>query len=596
MASIYGNYSNYTRLRIDYEISQSTETNQTTISMKLYAERTKGSSQSNDTGAAYWNMSGTEEKNYMTFNWAANSLELYLGKSAIVITHDDDGKGAAQVNAYWYTGRTNSNYIPESISIIGTIELPTIARASNVFCTTANVTEPAIVTINSANSSFRHRVWVDFGNIIELVLKTEQAGGSFSWIIPESFYEEMPNNKTKSGKIYCRTYNLDGAEIGLKVSEFVVTTNEEKCTPSLRATLIDSKESTIHLTGDNTKLIKYESTAQITIEASARNGAKISSKKVNNTVVSGESILIQHIESDNFVVTVTDSRGYSNSLTLNPEIINYIPLSINATIKRRQPTTGEVDISFSGNYYNGSFGNEDNVLTIKWYYREKDKSDEKEWIYGGDLTPIFDGNTYSNGTTKISLGKIFDYQKAYEFHLEVEDKLTLLQPIYSNSVPKGIPTYNWGKDFFNINGDFKINETSVLPTLLYDNEEGIMSGNDKINDDISKYKMILVEIKGESVCTVSIFTEPSEKLLNCIIDAEKGTDWFVPVSITFKISGTTLTITKNVTMVLNATEQKYENDNTWYGAKITKIIGYENIMISSKAVDEKENTITNEEV
>ena len=53
---------------------------------------------------------------------------------------------------------------------------------------------------------------------------------------------------------------------------------------------------------------------------------------------------------------------------LNIAIINYIDLSINANVKRTQPTTGEVDLEFSGNYYNNKIGSVNNQLTMKWFY------------------------------------------------------------------------------------------------------------------------------------------------------------------------------------------------------------------------------------
>lgn len=110
--------------------------------------------------------------------------------------------------------------------------------------------------------------------------------------------------------------------------------------------------------------------------------------------------------------------------------------------------------------------------------------------------------------------------------------------------------------------------------VLYENSEGISAGSATISDDISNYKKIEVEIKGQGVSTTKVFIEPSGKLLNCIVDSESGTSYFVPTSLIFKIEGTTLTITKNATMVLNATEQQYALNNSYYQAKITKIVGY----------------------
>lgn len=291
------------------------------------------------------------------------------------------------------------------------------------------------------------------------------AGGNHSWTIPETFYAQIPNAKTGKGTIRCITYN-GGTQIGTKDMEFIVTTNESICKPSLSASLIDINEDSIALTGDNTKIIKYASTAQISITTEAKKNASISSKKVNNITVSGNVATISNVETNTFVVTVTDSRGYSNSVTLSPTTINYIPLTVNATVKRTRPTTGEVDIEFTGNYFNGSFGSANNTLAMTWAYREKG---DTTWITGGNLTPVISNNQYSNGNSAISLGNIFNYQKTYEIYLNIVDKLTTLSSYYT--VTQGTPVLNWGKDYLNVNGDIRIYGESISDKLSYSTDE-----------------------------------------------------------------------------------------------------------------------------
>ena len=386
-----------------------------------------------------------------------------LCEGNFTIWHNDDGRKSVWCSAT--IDFQSHTYSPGDFYPGGNLDLSTIPRASSISCTTASVEETSIITIASASNSFRHNVRVDFGsqhiNIVE-----NREGGNFSWTIPSIFYNEIPNSKSGTGTIICDTYN-NGVFLGSKSSIITVTTNEEKCKPNLNCTIIDVNEITTKLTENNQKLIKHKSTAKVTITSNAKNGSSIISKKVNNENVGGDSILIHEIDTDTFVATVTDSRGYSNSVTLKPVVINYIPLSINAIIKRTQPTTGEVDITFSGNYYNNKIENINNELLIKWFYREKE---ENEWITGGSITPVLKENTFSNGEESISLGKKFDYKKIYEFYLEITDKLSTLSPQFI--VAQGIPIFNWGKDFFNVNGKILANGIDINGTILYDNESG----------------------------------------------------------------------------------------------------------------------------
>ena len=148
-----------------------------------------------------------------------------------------------------------------------------------------------------------------------------------------------------------------------------------------------------------------------------------------------------------FPVVVTDSRGYTNtsySASASGGIVSYVPLTINANFYRPQPTTGEVSLTYSGNYFNGSFGSVSNTLSISWKYRTKGAS---SWTNGGTITPTLSGNTITSKT--ISLGTSFDYQTAYEFQILASDKLTTLTQTYQVSM--GMPVFHWGKDYMSIN-------------------------------------------------------------------------------------------------------------------------------------------------
>ena len=141
------------------------------------------------------------------------------------------------------------------------------------------------------------------------------------------------------------------------------------------------------------------------------------------------------------------------------EIIDYIPLTLNATFFRPQPTTGEVQLTYSGNYFEGSFGIAENTLEIIWFYKEKGT---EEWIEGGTLTPEINQNKIIEKT--ISLGETYDYQQEYEFQIIAKDKLT--EASRTATVSIGIPIFNWGKNFFNVNVDLHLLGKNIF-SLIY---------------------------------------------------------------------------------------------------------------------------------
>lgn len=395
---------------------------------------------------------------------AGNRMTIRSGTQTI--THNSDGTKSIGFN-FSVIDSSGQSYTCGNASANGTMALSNIPRASTITCSTANIEETATIIINKTDNAFTYTLNWYFGNLSgKIVEKT--ANTIIGWTLPSSFYSQIPNNKSGVGAIECITYN-GNTQVGSCIINFYATTSETRCKPDLTAIIEDINEDTIALTGDSNNLIKYKSTAKITITTSSKNSATIVSKKVNNTIVSGNILEINNVEDSLFTVTVTDSRGYTNTVILEPEVVEYVNLSINATIKRTGPTTDEVDIEYSGNYYNGSFGVESNTLSLKWYYKEKNT---QNWILGGTLTPTISSNTYNNGSSKVVLGSNFNYKKSYEFYLEVKDKITTLFPSYS--ITQGIPVYNWGENFFNVNEDLQHKGRSLIKHFEYSTDEEVV--------------------------------------------------------------------------------------------------------------------------
>lgn len=465
--SYAGNFSLYVELN---DTNTNIGNNTSQVQYNVYC-RSNGSGSISSNHTIYFELNGQVIVN-QTKNVSASSpnANIPIASGSLTVAHNNDGSKSVSFGAL-----IQAQSYGVSANMSNTFNLNTIPRASSITCTTANVEETAMINITSASTGFRHNVRYAFGNLSGTIL-SNVGGGTHSWVIPSSFYAQFPTQKTTQGTLWCDTYS-GSTKIGESAYIFTVTTSESRCKPSLSASVKDTNATTKALTGSESKLIKYKSTAQVTINASAKNSASISSKKVNNQNVSGTTISYSNVEATSFAVTVTDSRGYSNSTTLKPTIINYVPLSINASFFRPQPTTGQISLSFSGNYFNGSFGATNNTLSIQWQWKESTSS---TWQTGGTITPTISGNTFkSNGN--ISLGSSYNYQKAYNFKLIVKDKLVTLQPTYTVSVGK--PIVDWGKDFFNINGTIKQNDKNIYELFVsgggLDNQnsfDGISSG------------------------------------------------------------------------------------------------------------------------
>ena len=323
------------------------------------------------------------------------------------------------------------------------------------------------ISITTYNSAFVDNLIIKYGAAVVKTVNNITAGNiSFTSAEKATIYGLM--STVKSGTFTFTLTTRDGTTV-LGTSTKTATGSITNATPTLSATVVDTNSTTIALTGSNAKLVKGKSTALITITSAGLKGATISSKIVNGTAVAGTTLSIPNVSTSPFTVTVTDSRGNTVTVVLNPVVIAYIPLTISANFYRPAPTTGEVEAVFSGNYFNGSFGAVANTLAVWVKYRLKGAVD---WISIGSFIQgteyTITGNTFAS--IAVSLGSIFDYTANYEFAIYYMDKLTNTYTVLQ--VGKGLPVFDWGEDDFNINGQPKVKSVDQ-PYLVAEGDSGI---------------------------------------------------------------------------------------------------------------------------
>ena len=382
----------------------------------------------NATGSAYINATLTGQHNtysipttYFSIN-RNSTVTVYSGKIGPFIHNDDGSLNPVSISASSYI---TSNYSPSGWA---SCNMSTIARRSSVYATNAEIEGTSVITINKQASIFTHTLTYQFGSLSGTIASNTSAS-SVNFTIPTSFYAQIPNGRSGTCTITCITYS-NGTNIGSTSTSFTVTCNESKCRPNVSATVVDVNQTTVNLTGDSSKLVRYKSTARITPSATAKNSASITSKSVEGQTVSSY-LDISNVSKNSFSISATDSRSFVTSITKTATMIEYVQLTCNAIFKRVNQTSSIVNLTYSGNYFSGSFGATSNILTMSWKYREKGAS---EWIAGGTLSPTISGNTYSGN---IQCGANFDYEKSYEFMVEFADKVDTLNT-GAITLPKGL--------------------------------------------------------------------------------------------------------------------------------------------------------------
>ena len=377
-----------------------------------------------------------------------NSSQITLGTYSSVTllsgsyTADHASNGSRTLNIAFGIDMASASYTPGPLSGTGKMDLTAIPRASSIGAADAYVGAVSSVVVTEKSNSYTHSIAYAFGSLSGYI----QADGSTSntevkfsestvaFVIPTAFYNQIPNAKTGTCKLTCKTYS-GSTQIGdAQTASFTVRTDPAVCAPSLSGTVEDVNAATLALTGDASRFVRYFSNALCTITASAKNGASLKEKRIGGTAVSENTRTMSAIETNKIVFEATDSRGYTESLTKNIDLVAYIKLTNNAACTRDDATSGKATLKLTGNYFAGSFGSAANALTARY------RIDGGDWITVSDIT--VSGGTYSATVALTGL----DYQQTHTVDVQAFDKL--MDVTKSLSVKKGIPQFDWGEHNF----------------------------------------------------------------------------------------------------------------------------------------------------
>ena len=463
----------------EVEIVQGTQdiaNNQTYVLANCYACTDGGSSWKNDATTAVLNLDGKSvSETISSFNFGTNK-KIYLGSIDKTVMDNSDGTKTVSASFSWNTNHSNIGTITGSASL----KLTDIPRTSSVSCNSFNIGDSTTIVISRASSSFTHTLTWAFGNASGTIV-TKTSATTIGATIPASrLYAQIPNAKSGVGTIACQTYSGDTL-IGTSTCSFTAYAKESECIPIVSGSIVDTNDTTILLTGSNTKFIKGFSNAKVTASATAKNSASISSYltscgdgRTSSTAVTQ----FNNINSKYISVKATDSRGYSKSVDYTLDWIEYIRLAFTSiTVKRPESTADKANMTIKGNYFNNSFGNVLNNLILQYRYKEG-TGEYTDWTA---LTPTITDNTF----TYTELLENLDHNKEYTFEFLINDDL---MTVYSESVvlTKGIPVLRVGKDYVDISGTLKENGKKVITDL------------DNINTEITSVTVPALAVKTDT--------------------------------------------------------------------------------------------------
>lgn len=449
-----------------YLDSQSIENNSSSIYIDhyIYYKNKSGTAGSSSFTSKYRANNGSYGGTYKSVSKSltmsyTDETSVYIGRTWHTVNHNSDGKASLYVNGSISCTFDNGTS-GSTTSAFTKVALPTIPRTSKITCPSFNIGDSTVINIERYSDSFTDTLTWEFGELSgTIVEKTSLTSIGFT---PEAadFFQQIPNETSKTGKITCNTYNGETL-IGTSTCEFTAYVVEEK--PDISATVVDTNDTTIALTGDSNKIIKYMSEPKVTINATAKNYAEIASYKLNadGVVYDTQETTLDFLVSKALILSATDTRGYSNNVDFSvPNFIDYIkPSFTKKVIERPETTSTVISVDLAGTYYNDSFGDVNNTISLKYRTRIKDGT----WSDYTTVSPTVSGNTF---TYTANIEGEFSIDSEYEVEFIVADKLSS-DPL-TKLIEKGLGVVEIGDEMVNVNGILYINDVQVLEYEVVD--------------------------------------------------------------------------------------------------------------------------------
>lgn len=405
--------------------SQSIANNTTNVQTRLRSAFTKGSSLR---GAGYKFTCSYASTRSGSGVWAFEDEVILSGSSTI--THTASGTktislSATAHNDYWNFTKTLS----ASVSLPTIPRFPEIISGQNFTDETDNVT----ITFTNPRKTNPIRLKLEAGGNPDLIIRdfgSTVTSGTITLTEAEkqTLRALIPNSNTLSVR---ETVRAMSGETPLSLSYKDYTMTIVNANPTFNASYEDTNASSIAITGNNQLLIQDKSTLQINVaNATAYKYATLSSITVqingvtyNGTLDGSNGTInvgaLNIAENTDAVVTLTDSRGYTATQTLNLQFLGWQLPTANITLQRQNNYYSETDIKVDANY-----SSLDNKNTITIQVREKKQSD----------------STWSSYTTlqdNVSSTLTLDNKFEWDVQVVITDRLG--STTYNLTLDKGMP-------------------------------------------------------------------------------------------------------------------------------------------------------------
>lgn len=425
------------------------------------------------------------DNDYVTGGTWSGSLTIgtqkFTGKKTIRITDDTD---AVAISATARVNHDQQGALTVTISatgavagstltgtqISGSVTLNTIARASTVNASDANIGSCATVVVSRKSSSFTHSIAYRFGQLSGYIdangnitdTETKFSATTVNFLLPESFYLQIPNAPNGVCTLTCRTYTGSALVGTAQTCSFTATAPVDSCRPIVSGAVADCNPLTVALTGDDSVLVRYASHALCQMDAQSQQGATIALRRIGGVPIEADTLTLEQAAFDSIVFEAVDSRGYATACQVPVTQVDYIPLSCVCHVKRTAPTAPDAVLSLRGSCWKGNFGAAENALSVTVQVNE------------GEVLPvdIAVGADHQFDATVTLSG--MDYRQSHAVKIIIGDKVSTLEQTLT--VHKGVPVFDWGENDFQFHVPVDLPDLTIAGVPLADYIRSIVEG------------------------------------------------------------------------------------------------------------------------
>lgn len=438
------------------ESSTSTANNTSALSYSLVLTSTGGSAQYSGAGSYAININGSRVRSGTVNLNVGTYGSVTLASGSTTVGHNNDGSKTVSVSAS-YSSAASAYYLPSSGSTSGSLTLTKIPRAAKIDAFTGSTVDGTFnVTYTKSVSTYTDKLRISIPNVKALMTIDYTSGESFNLDSTslEYIYSNYTTTQTVQLGAVMETYN-GTTKIG-ESSECKIDVSIN-CPPTINGVALTETG----LTGagiSNTDCVALIGKKSIKVTATAQHHASIKLIQVQNgnatksvSDSSTATLGFDNLSSASFVVTVTDSRGFTVSKTVTGTYYDYFKPTIQSlAVARPTDTANTATISGNGTFWNGTIGTKANTIT----YTITDDASVSDKI-----------PTISNRSWSISKAvSNVPYQSSFHFTVTIKDAFGQSET-RQITLPSTTPVVWIGKKTVRINGTIKLLVNNVMQSI-----------------------------------------------------------------------------------------------------------------------------------